>query len=56
MELKESVVTRLLDAIAEEKDDAVAENVLVIVRRMDDGSLRRELLSAVADGLGVPLD
>lgn len=56
MELSEVTVTRLLDAIASERGNAVAEEVLMVVMRMDDGVLRRELLSAVADGLGVPLD
>lgn len=55
MELTEDAVTRLLAALAAEKNDGTAENVLMVAERMDDGPVRRELLVAVADGLGVDL-
>ena len=55
MELTEDAVTRLLAALAVEKNDGTAENVLMVAERMDDGPVRRELLVAVADGLGVDL-
>lgn len=56
MELSEDAVTRLLAVVAAEKNDSTAENVLMVVERMDEGGTRRDLLGAVADGLGVPLD
>lgn len=55
MHLEMEVIIALLTKVAEASEErAVAENVL-IVARLEDGRTQREIVRAVADGLGVPL-
>ena len=55
MDISVSSVIGMLSKIAELRDNEVAANVLIVARGLADPAEQREVVQAVADGLGVSL-